>query len=63
MEGMFRGLGIYSSQGQRYEPEDAGQLMYYRESKQGVILEEGLTEAGAFSAWLGWLPLTSITAP
>ena len=53
MEGMFRGLGIYSSQGQRYEPEDAGQLMYYRESKQGVILEEGLTEAGAFSAWLG----------
>ena len=52
MEGLFRQLGIYSSQGQLYEPEDADQVMYYRESKEGVILEEGVTEAGAFSAWL-----------
>jgi pyruvate dehydrogenase E1 component len=52
MEGMFRQLGIYSSQGQRYTPQDAGQIMYYKESKEGQILEEGITEAGAFSAWL-----------
>ena len=52
MEGLFRNLGIYSQAGQRYEPEDYGQLVYYRESREGVILEEGITEAGAFSAWL-----------
>jgi len=52
MEGMFRQLGIYSSQGQRYTPHDADQIMYYKESKDGQILEEGITEAGAFSAWL-----------
>ena len=49
---MFRQLGIYSSQGQRYTPHDADQIMYYKESKDGQILEEGITEAGAFSAWL-----------
>ena len=52
MEGMFRQLGIYSPVGQLYEPEDAGQMMYYREDTQGRILEEGINEAGAFSAWL-----------
>jgi len=52
MEGMFRQLGIYSSVGQRYTPQDAGQIMFYKEDKQGQILEEGINEAGAFSAWL-----------
>jgi pyruvate dehydrogenase E1 component len=52
MEGMFRQLGIYSSEGQKYEPEDAGQVMYYREDKKGRILEEGINEAGAMSAWI-----------
>ncbi len=52
MEGMFRQLGIYSSQGQRYTPHDADQIMYYKEDKQGQILEEGINESGAFSAWL-----------
>ena len=52
MEGMFRQLGIYSSAGQRYVPHDAGQIMYYKEDKQGQILEEGITEAGAMSAWI-----------
>ncbi len=52
MEGMFRQLGIYSSVGQLYKPEDAGQMMYYREDKTGRILEAGINEAGAFSAWL-----------
>lgn len=52
MEGMFRQLGIYSSVGQRYTPHDAGQIMFYKEDKKGQILEEGINEAGAFSAWL-----------
>ncbi len=52
MEGMFRQLGIYSSVGQLYEPVDSDQVMYYREDKQGQILEEGINEAGAFSSWL-----------
>ena len=52
MEGMFRQLGIYSSQGQRYTPHDSDQIMYYKEDKQGQILEEGITEAGAFTPWL-----------
>ncbi len=52
MEGMFRQLGIYSSVGQRYTPQDAGQIMYYKEDIKGQILEEGINEAGAFSAWL-----------
>jgi pyruvate dehydrogenase E1 component len=52
MEGMFRQLGIYSSVGQRYTPQDVGQIMFYKEDKQGQILEEGINEAGAFSAWL-----------
>ena len=52
MEGMFRQLGIYSSVGQLYEPEDLGEIAAYRESKDGQVLEEGINEAGAFSAWL-----------
>jgi pyruvate dehydrogenase E1 component len=52
MEGMFRQLGIYSSAGQKYTPQDAGQIMYYKEDIQGQIMEEGINEAGAFSAWL-----------
>ncbi|MDO9114400.1 MAG: pyruvate dehydrogenase (acetyl-transferring), homodimeric type [Polaromonas sp.] len=52
MEGMFRQLGIYSSQGQLYEPQDADQVMFYKESKNGQILEEGINEAGAFASWL-----------
>tara|TARA_B100000965_G_scaffold167930_1_gene140060 strand:+ start:115 stop:2748 length:2634 start_codon:yes stop_codon:yes gene_type:complete len=51
MEALFRQVGIYSSQGQKYEPEDADKVMWYKESKDGVMLEEGITEAGAFSAW------------
>jgi pyruvate dehydrogenase E1 component len=52
MEGMFRQLGIYSSAGQRYVPHDADQILYYKEDKKGQILEEGLCEAGAMSAWI-----------
>ena len=52
MEGLFRQLSIYSSVGQLYEPEDAAQLMYYREDKSGQVLEEGITEAGGFCSWL-----------
>jgi pyruvate dehydrogenase E1 component len=52
MEGMFRQLGIYSHVGQLYEPEDAGQLMFYREDREGQVLQEGITEAGAFSSWM-----------
>ncbi len=52
MEGMFRQLGIFSQVGQLYSPEDAEQLMYYREDKKGQILEEGITEAGAVSSWI-----------
>ena len=52
MEGMFKQIGIYSSEGQKYEPEDADQVMWYKESKTGVMLEEGITEAGSFAAGL-----------
>jgi len=52
MEGMFRQLGIYSSAGQKYTPHDADQIMYYKEDKQGQILEEGINEAGAMSGWI-----------
>ena len=51
MEGMFRQIGIYASEGQLYTPQDADQLMYYREDKKGQILEEGINEAGAFCSW------------
>jgi len=52
MEGMFRQLGIYSSEGQLYQPEDFGEIASYRESKDGQVLEEGINESGAFAAWL-----------
>jgi pyruvate dehydrogenase E1 component len=52
MEGMFRQLGIYSQVGQLYQPEDAGDFMFYREDEHGQILQEGINEAGAFSSWL-----------
>ncbi len=52
MEGMFRSLGIYSSVGQLYQPQDHDQLMYYREDVNGQILQEGINEAGAFSSWI-----------
>ena len=52
MDGLFRQFGIYSSEGQKYTPEDADKVMWYRESQDGVMLEEGINEAGAFSAWL-----------
>jgi pyruvate dehydrogenase E1 component len=52
MEGMFRQLGIYSSVGQLYTPQDADQLMFYKEDKTGQILQEGINEAGAMSSWI-----------
>ena len=52
MEAMFRQIGIYSSSGQLYEPVDKENLLYYKESKDGTILEEGITEAGAMSSFL-----------
>ena len=61
MEGMFRQLGIYASQGQLYEPQDSDQVMYYKESKDGQILEEGINEAGSFSSWLAAATSYSVT--
>jgi pyruvate dehydrogenase E1 component len=61
MEGMFRQLGIYSSAGQLYEPQDNDQVMFYKESKDGQILEEGINEAGAFSSWIAAATAYSVT--
>ena len=52
MEGMFRQLGIYSSVGQLYEPEDSDALAAYKESESGQVIEAGINEAGAFAAWM-----------
>jgi len=52
MEGMFRQFGIFSQLGQLYRPEDADQLMFYKEDKKGQMLQEGINEPGAFSSWL-----------
>jgi len=52
MEGMFRQVGIYAHAGQLYEPVDSDQLMYYKEAKDGQILEEGITEAGSMSSFI-----------
>ena len=52
MEGMFRQYGIYSPVGQLYEPVDRDQVMYYKESKEGQVFEEGLTEAGGFCSFI-----------
>ena len=61
MEGMFRQLGIYASQGQLYEPMDSDQVMYYKEQKDGQILEEGINEAGSFSIWIAAATSYSVT--
>ena len=52
MEGMFRQFGIFSQVGQLYRPEDANQLMFYKEDKSGQLLQEGINEAGAMSSWI-----------
>ncbi|GJE49670.1 Pyruvate dehydrogenase E1 component [Methylobacterium tardum] len=51
MANLFRQVGIYAPEGQLYEPEDAGSMLYYREARDGQLLEEGITEAGAISSW------------
>src|SRR5260370_1223121 len=51
MANLFRQIGIYSPVGQLYEPEDASSMLFYRESKTGQLLEEGINEAGALSSW------------
>ncbi len=52
MESLFRKVGIYSHCGQLYEPEDHDAILYYKEARDGQILEEGITEAGALSSWI-----------
>ena len=52
MEGMFRQYGIFSQLGQLYRPQDADQLMYYKEDKSGQMLQEGINEPGAMSSWI-----------
>ncbi len=52
MEGLFRQVGIYSSQGQKYEPVDSESLLYYKEATDGQILEEGITEAGSICSFI-----------
>jgi pyruvate dehydrogenase E1 component len=52
MQTLFRHVAIYSSAGQLYEPEDRDELLYYKEAKDGQILEEGISEAGALSSWI-----------
>ena len=52
MQSLFRQVAIYSSVGQLYDPEDSDELLYYKESKDGQILEEGISEAGAISSWM-----------
>nr|WP_309502341.1 pyruvate dehydrogenase (acetyl-transferring), homodimeric type [uncultured Roseovarius sp.] len=52
MEGLFRSVGIYNPLGQNYTPQDAEQMMFYRESIDGQVLQEGINEAGAMSDWI-----------
>ncbi|MRR51159.1 MAG: pyruvate dehydrogenase (acetyl-transferring), homodimeric type [Rhodocyclaceae bacterium] len=52
MEGLFRQIGIWNQEGQKYVPQDADQLMFYKESKDGQILQEGINEAGAVADWI-----------
>ncbi|HEX7326579.1 MAG TPA: pyruvate dehydrogenase (acetyl-transferring), homodimeric type, partial [Rhodanobacteraceae bacterium] len=52
MEGMFRQIGIYAPGGQKYRPQDADQLLYYREAEDGQVLQEGISEPGGVSAWI-----------
>ncbi len=51
MDNLFRQIGIYAPEGQLYEPQDAGSMLFYKESSSGQLLEEGITEAGAISSW------------
>lgn len=52
MQSLFRQVGIYAPEGQLYEPEDHDELLYYKEARDGQIIEEGITEAGALSSWI-----------
>lgn len=52
MEGLFRQVGIYSNQGQKYTPQDVDQVAYYREDKKGQVLQEGINELGAMASWV-----------
>lgn len=52
MEGLFRQIGIYAPEGQKYTPVDKNQVMYYKESADGQLLQEGINEAGAFASWI-----------
>ncbi|MFN7482829.1 MAG: pyruvate dehydrogenase (acetyl-transferring), homodimeric type, partial [Betaproteobacteria bacterium] len=52
MEGLFRQIGIYNPEGQKYTPVDKDQVMYYREAQNGQILQEGINEAGGMSSWI-----------
>lgn len=52
MEGLFRQVGIYSSQGQKYEPQDSDQVAYYREDTKGQVIQEGINELGALASWV-----------
>ncbi len=52
MEGLFRQVGIWNQEGQKYVPQDADQLMFYKESKDGQVLQEGINEAGAMADWI-----------
>ena len=52
MEGLFRQIGIYNPEGQKYTPVDKDQVMYYREAKDGQVLQEGINEAGGMSSWI-----------
>jgi pyruvate dehydrogenase E1 component len=52
MEGMFRQIGIYAPFGQKYRPQDADQLLYYREDQKGQVLQQGISEAGGMASWM-----------
>jgi len=52
MEGLFRQIGIWNQDGQNYVPQDADQMMFYKETKNGQILQEGINEAGAMADWI-----------
>ena len=52
MEGLFRSVGIYNPLGQHYTPQDADQMMFYKESEDGQVLQEGINEAGAMADWI-----------
>ncbi|MAI38948.1 pyruvate dehydrogenase (acetyl-transferring), homodimeric type [Alteromonas sp.] len=52
MEGLFRQVGIYANEGQKYVPQDADQVAYYREDKKGQVLQEGINELGAMASWV-----------